>query len=457
MKNRVCITGIGCVTPFGFGVDALWEGCLNAKDVIAPIPEQWSRYHTYSSNIWAPLPTIDYAKHHLSRVDCMQQDTVSLLSVAATHDALAQAGYALTQANERKNTWHIESIEPYKSGVFIGTGVGGLTSFIDAEAHHINTPVKKNINTLKEAVNYSETSSLFDNLGGTLQFPPRFNPFIVSMIMPNAIAAQLGIRYSLKGANETTCAACASGTIAIGRAFESIRSGKLDFALAGGAEYLGDRFGGIYRGFDAAKTLTHDYSDPQTANRPFDKNRSGFLFAEGGSAILILESLNRALRRGVEPLAEIVGFAESFDAHNIMIMDPSGEELRNLITQTLDDANHEAVSVDYINTHGTGTQVNDPIEASVIQSLFDKKPIVNSTKSLTGHTIGGAGAIEAAITALSLFHQTTHINKNLEEPIEDLSFVKKVEEHTLNTALTQSFAFGGHNAALLLKRLSQPE
>ena len=264
----------------------------------------------------------------------------------------------------------------------------------------------------------------------------------------------LGIRFSITGPNQTVCTACASGTMAIGQAFEAIAAGTADAALAGGAEYLADDYGGVFRGFDTAKTLVKNCDDPPTANCPFDRKRSGFLFAEGGSAVLVLEELSRALGRGAPVIAEVLSSAETFDAHSVMSIDPSAKQIRRMIARALDEANVTPGEIDYINTHGTATEQNDEIEARTIEAVFGTRPLINATKSLTGHTIGAAGAIETAITALSIARKTTHACKNLEEPVRPLNFVTTAGAFDIKTAFTQSFAFGGHNAGLVLREFT---
>jgi 3-oxoacyl-[acyl-carrier-protein] synthase II len=283
--------------------------------------------------------------------------------------------------------------------------------------------------------------------------PPRFNPYAVPSMMPNAVSALLGIRWSLGGPNLTFSQACAAGTVAVGHAFRAIAAGDVDLALCGGAEYLGDPYGGIFRGFDIARTLAAEGTDLTRANRPFDRDRTGFLFGEGGAAVLVCEEEAAARRRGARVYAEIVGYAENFDAYSIMMMEPSGERIADMVAAAVHDAGCVPADVDYVNAHGTGTAVNDEIESSVIERLFGDKPLVNATKSLTGHCIGASGGIEAAITALSLAHQTTHACRNLEHPIRDLRFVREAGPCRIDTAITQSFAFGGHNAAVVMKRV----
>ena len=273
------------------------------------------------------------------------------------------------------------------------------------------------------------------------------------MLIPNAVSAILGIRFSINGPNTTYTQACAAGTVSIGPAFRAIRSGQIDTALAGGCEYLEDHYGGIFRGFDVANTLVQDCQEPAKANRPFDKKRSGFLYSQGGVAILVLEELGNATNRGAPIIAEITGYGETFDAHSMMSIAADGVQIERMIKLALDDARVKPADVQYVNSHGTGTETNDIIECEVVGRVFGKKVLINSTKSLLGHTFGASGALEAAVTALSLKQQTTHICRNLEQPIAELNFVRSQESHDIQIAISQSFAFGGHNAGLVLQRI----
>jgi len=278
---------------------------------------------------------------------------------------------------------------------------------------------------------------------------------MASMYMPNTVAAALGIHFSLRGPNHTYCQACASGTVAIGEAFRAVRDGEVDAAVAGGSEYFYDHHGYLFLAFDVAGTLVRHCDDPDGANRPFDKRRSGFLFSQGASAILTLEPLEEAVERRAPVIAEVMGYAESFDAYNMMAMAPGGEQIEQMIRASIEDAGLAVDDIDYVNAHGTGTMSNDEIEADVLARIFGRKPLINATKSLIGHTIGASGAVEAAVLALSLHHQTTHPSRNLKEPIADLNFVTKAGDWPLAGGLSQSFAFGGHNAALVMNRFDR--
>jgi 3-oxoacyl-[acyl-carrier-protein] synthase II len=455
MTRRVVITGIGVVAPGAATTETFWNNCMAGVAPVAPIPAHWSSYAAFSSTIWAPLPELDYSAHDISRVERMQLDPSSMLALIAARQALHNANISPTLVNEKKNTFALNGVDANRGGVFCGTGIGGLTSLIFNQANHIVSPLAGTLSAMENQLvgdaDRMALLSVIKNARSGIRIPQRFNPFIVSMTMPNAVSANIGIKYSLRGPNTTVCCACAAGTVAIGHAFRTIRANLADFALCGGAEYLGDEFGGIFRGFDTARTLVNAGTDPATANRPFDARRSGFLFAEGGAAMLAVEELSHALSRGATPIAEITGFAETFDGYNIMIMDPSAEHMRRMLVTLLDSARTPFSEIDYINAHGTGTTLNDDIEARLIGDCFGSKPLVNSTKSLIGHTIGAGGAIEAAVTALSISRKATHACKNLDDPIADLNFVRRSGAFPISKSVTQSFAFGGHNAGLVLE------
>ncbi|MGA2506406.1 MAG: beta-ketoacyl-[acyl-carrier-protein] synthase family protein [Chitinispirillaceae bacterium] len=441
--RRVVITGIGIVAPGNRDTAAFWESALAGKATAARIPEHWLLYFTPYSKLYAPLPAIDWPAYPISRTESMQLDMTAKLAIAAAWQAVRHAGFTPELRDEKKNTFTINNIDRNRSGVFLGTGMGGICSFAANEGHQLYFPLQK---ALKR-----------DGREPAPEFPfvrcaPKFNPFAVSMSMPNGASAALGIKFSLNGTNRTIGGACAAGTMAIGGAFEAVRTGLLDLTLAGGVEYLADEYGGIFRAFDIARTLVTGCDKTEAANCPFDQKRSGFLFAEGGCAVLVLESLDRALSRGGTPIAEITAYAETFDAYSAMAMDPSAREIEAMLATLLAGAHLPAEAIDYINTHGTGTIANDEIEAGVIERMFGKRPAINTTKSLIGHTVGAAGAIEAAVTALSIRDQKIHGCANLTDPVRDLNFVVTARSLAVNHAVSQSFAFGGHNAALVLSK-----
>ena len=439
-KRRVVISGIGVVAPIGATTGAFWQSCCADRAVVQPIPTHWRDYFTPTSTVWAPLPVASYDNAFVGRLERMQLDRVTMLALTAAREALESADITCVVRDERKNTYAMEGVDARSCGVFMGTGIGGITGFVAGMSNHLLSPISTAAPDLT-----TESRALF-------RMAPRFNPFLVSMVMPNSSAATVAIKLGATGTNRTSCQACAAGAVAIGDAFRAIRAGTLETAIAGGAEYLTDEYGGVFRGFDVAKTLVRTCDPPETANRPFDRKRSGFLFGEGGAAILVLEEAAQARRRQVTPIAEIIGFGESFEAHSLMAVEPSGDQMAAAVHAALDDADVRGAKIEYVNAHGTGTELNDRVEAEVIDRCYGRGAAVNATKSLTGHTVGAAGAIEAAATALALRDQHVHGCRNLDDPILPLNFVRSAQRMTIATAASHSFAFGGHNAVLVLRR-----
>lgn len=452
MSRRVVITGAGIISPIGIGVDEFWRQCLQARSAVAPIPVQWSRYADLRSRLWSPLPEFDPELFGISRPERLQLDPVTVLAIGAAREALERAGFTLTPAAGSARTFNLSRMDSARIGVFIGTGIGGAFSFLQNHSHHLFQRLRAVLKTYAEDRAPAEGREALDDILALMTHGPRYHPFVVSMLMPNAAPAAVGIKFSITGPNVAYCVACAAGTVAVGNGYRAVREGRMDLVVTGGSEYLYDEHGHIFRGFDIAGTLVHDYAGPETANRPFDQKRSGFLFSQGGAAILVLEELEHARRRGAPIMAEVIGFAETFDAHSMMSLAPGGEQIERAIRAALADADVAPQDVDYINAHGTGTENNDKTEAEVIERVFGKSVRVNTTKSLLGHSIGASGAIEILVTALSLRDGTTHICKNLDTPVRDLNFVRTAGEFDLRMGLSQSFAFGGHNAAVVLRR-----
>jgi 3-oxoacyl-[acyl-carrier-protein] synthase II len=380
----------------------------------------------------------------------MRLDKATMLAIVAAAEAVADAGFEAAPEDAKRGIWRLRGIDGERSGVLMGTAVGGITTLVESQNSHILSSIRP----LGDPGALPAAAAGVDPLRALLAtLPPRFNPFAVSMVMPNAISSTLGIRYSLHGPNETSSLACAAGTVAVGHALRSIRAGHADMVLCGGADFVGDPFGGVFRGFDAAKTLATVVDRPETANRPFDRGRTGFLLAEGGAAVLVCEEMEHAVRRGGRAYAEVVGYGESFDAYSPMIAEPTGAQFARAVVSSLVDAGIAPDAVDYVNTHGTGTIVNDEVESAIIEDLFGTRPLVNATKSLTGHCLGATGAIEAAITALSLHHQQVHGCVNLDDPVRPINFARCSTAAPLTWAVSQSSAFGGHNAAVVMRRV----
>jgi 3-oxoacyl-[acyl-carrier-protein] synthase II len=453
VSRRVVVTGLGVVSSIGSDPARFWENCLGGKSRVVPIPEHWRQYADYHSCIWATLDPLDPVELGVTRVEAAQNDPVSLIAGYATRQALTNAGLEPELINKRSNSYQLNNVDAQRVGVYMGTGIGGANSFLDNYSVQMLSTQKVRLDEVRSKLpDDDEARHEVGSILESLHHGRRFNPFIVSMLMPNAISAHIGLKYSIKGPNITHSVACASGTVAVGHAFHAIRNGTVDIAISGGSEYLDDYYGGIFHGFDIAKALVRNCEDPDRANRPFDVNRSGFLFSQGGAAVLLLEDLDTAVGRGAPVLAEVVGYAETFDAHSVMSIAPDGVQIERMINSALADAGMSSSDVQYINAHGTGTQANDAAETEIIERVFGRDVLVNSTKSLIGHTIGASGAIEALVTVMSLKEQRTHPCLNLDEPLSDLNFAREAISFPMEAALTQSFAFGGHNAGLVLKR-----
>ncbi len=454
--RRVVVTGLGIVSSIGSDPTRFWGNCLEGQSRISPIPEHWRQYAKLHSSIWSTLDPIDADAMGLTRVEVAQNDPVSLIAGNAARQAMTDAGLEIELVNKRANASRIVGVDPHRVGVYMGTGVGGTSSLLDNFTVQILSRQKPKLEELRKSLpEDGEAGDTIASVQEALHQGRRFNPFIVSMLMPNAVPAHIGLKYSIKGPNVAYCVACASGTVAIGKAFQAVREGSVDVAVSGGSEYLDDHYGGVFHGFDIAKALVRDCEDPEKANRPFDVNRSGFLFSQGGAAVLLLEELESARARGAPILAEVAGYAETFDAYSVMSIAPDGTQIERMMRSALDDAGLSSSDIQYVNAHGTGTQANDVVETEVIGRVFGRDVLVNSTKSLVGHTIGASGAIEALVTVMSLKEQRTHLCKNLDDPLTDLNFVRETTTAPMDAGLTQSFAFGGHNAGLIFRRFDQ--
>ncbi|MDX1433559.1 MAG: beta-ketoacyl-[acyl-carrier-protein] synthase family protein, partial [Gammaproteobacteria bacterium] len=410
-------------------------------------------YSSYRSSIWSPLPALDFRAHGITRVEESQHDPVSLIAEIATRQAVLGAGLRPELADKRANTYRLPGIDPQRAGVYMGTGIGGAKSFLENFTYQAISRPRLALEKARDALESAGGDAVgLHEIIQRMVHGKRFNPFVVSMLMPNAVSAYVGVKYALNGPNLTSTVACAAGTVALGQAFRALRAGEIDVAIAGGAEYLDDYYGSIFLGFDVAGALVRDFEDADAANRPFDVRRSGFLFSQGGACVLVLEALDHAEERGAPIVAELAGAADTFDAYSMMNVAPDGRQVERMIRGALADADLEPADIQYVNAHGTGTQANDEIEAMLIERVFGTRVRVNSTKSLLGHTIGASGALEAAVTALSLEHQCLHPCRNLEQPVAELAFVRETTHADLDAALSHSFAFGGHNAGLVFRR-----
>ena len=365
--------------------------------------------------------------------------------MVAADDALSLATFEKEIFDKRSNRYKISSINNSRAGVFVGTGLGCISSAFQNYVPHLISGIREELKSAADGgrSNYAE-------LLRNLESQPRVNPLASCKSMANAISANLSIRYGFQGPTETCISACAAGTDAISRAYRSIRYDELDLAIAGGSEFYGDRAGGVFMAFDRLNTLVLPDLGAARANRPFDKLRSGFLFSQGGACMLVLESEKHASKRNVKPIAQIVGTANTSDAHSLVAISPSENAIDLMINQALGDAGISAEQIEYVNSHGSSTRQNDLIEAKILENLFGSTVPINATKSLLGHTIGASGAIETAITAMSIANQVIHPSINIDDPVSDLNFVREKTTHSIEYAFTHSFGFGGHNVGLVL-------
>ena len=420
MSKRVVITGIGPVTSIGIGKDSFFRQVIEHKSPIRKVPPEFELNYRFKSRHYIPAPLTELTDHGISSYYKRLLQPEDKISVIGAKLALADAGFEIIP---EKKCFHVEEIQ--ESSIIIGTGFSGLeTAFQSLLAHNYNKPA---------------VTEIPDNTF-------RFNKMVIPATMPNSIAAWISILYKLYGDCHTINASCASGTIAIGEAFRRIRDGYDKVVITGGVEYLKEDSGGIMRGFDVLGALTNSING---SPEPFSKRRSGFLFAEGGGCILILEELEHAINRGIEIYAEIVSYYSNSDAYNIVQIEKSGKQIIRLLNELTDNR-----KIDYLNSHGTGTIPNDDIEIKAIIEVFgdkDNQPKINSLKGILGHTLGASGALETAITAMSIKEKKIFGNR-ISEPVDNFNIALTSEELQINYAISTSYGFGGHNAGLLLKK-----
>ncbi len=409
-NNRVVVTGMGILCPLGLNVSATWESLIAGKSGIDYItlfdPEPLDT--KFAGEVKGFEPT-DY----INRKDARRMDRFVQLAVAASRQAVEQARLQINLDNR-------DSI-----GVIIGSGIGGLIT------------LSKQLRILIE------------------QGPDKISPFLIPMMISDMASAEVSMILEAKGPNFCTTSACSSGSDAIGTAYETIRRGDTQAIIAGGSEAIITPIG--IAGFNAARAISTRNSQPQLASRPFDAERDGFVISEG-AAILILENLSFAQSRGAQILAEIIGYGASADAYHITQPDKDGRGAAKAMQMALDKAGVKANEIDYINAHGTSTPLNDKVETTAIKTVFGDNAYripISSTKSMMGHLIGGAGAVEAAICIMVIQHGIIPPTINLTHPDPecDLDYVPNVARRTkVTTALSNSFGFGGHNSVLALRQ-----
>jgi len=410
--HRVVVTGLGAVTPIGNDVPTYWEGLSTGKNGVAPITLFDAVRHAcrFAAEVKGFDPSGSIEPKEAKRWDRFCQ-----FAVVAAKQAVAHAGLTIDGRNANR------------IGTAIGSGVGGLL-MMETQAH-----------VLAE------------------RGPDRVSPFCVPMMIPNMATGLTAIALGAKGPSSAVATACAAGSNAIGDAYRLIQMGLADAMVCGGAESAITPLG--VAGFASAKALSFRNDDPATASRPFDAERNGFVIGEG-AGVIVLESLEHARARGAEILAEVVGYGMTCDAHHITSPTPGGTGGAEAMRLALADARIEAAAVDYVNAHGTSTQANDSNETAAIKSALGDRAYqipVSSTKSMTGHLLGGSGGIEAVAAVLAIGHNLVPptINYQNPDPACDLDVVpNQAREQTLNVVLSNSFGFGGHNVCLAFRRIS---
>lgn len=409
--RRVVITGLGAVTDVGNTVPEFWKSLIEGRSGIGPITSftptpEWTVNFAGEVRNLGPEKRID--PKSISRMD-----RFSVFGMCAAEEAVADSGMDFAKG------------DPYRYGVAIGSGIGGIDT--------IEVGLRKLIE----------------------KGPRTVSPFVVPKLMVNALAGNVSIRFGLKGANIATATACATGSHAIGAAFHMIQRGDVDVMVAGGSEGAVTPL--CVGSFAAMKALSTRNDAPTKASRPFDRDRDGFVLAEG-AGIVVLEELGHAKARGARIYAELMGYGVTGDAFHIAAPDEEGRGARRAMENALRDAEVDRAQVGYINAHGTSTPLGDRAEVHAVKGLFGdhaRKLAMSSTKSVTGHTLGGAGAIEAVATVKAIVEGVLPPTINLDHPDEgfDLNFVANTAQETkVDVAINNSFGFGGHNTSMVLGR-----
>jgi 3-oxoacyl-[acyl-carrier-protein] synthase II len=410
-RRRIVVTGMGAVTPLGLDVPSFWDGLVNGRSGAAPITRfDASNYDTkFGCEVknFDPLVFID--RKLQNRMDLFTQ-----FGVAATDMAMKDAAFDL------------EKVDRNRFGVIFGSGIGGMWTYL------------------------KQQETLFETGG-----PHRISPFFVPMLISDICAGYISMRHGLKGPNYATTSACATGNNAIIDAVMLIERGTSDIMVAGGSEAVISPMG--VGGFNAMKALSTRNDAPEKASRPFDKERDGFVIGEG-AATLILEELEHAKARGAKIYAECVGFGLSADAYHITQPAPGGEGAVRSMRMAIESAHLVPEDIDYVNVHGTSTPIGDISESDAIKVAFGdhaRKVAISSTKSMTGHLLGAAGAIEAIATVMAIHDQIAPptINYEFPDPACDLDYVPNVARPMkIDAAMSNGFGFGGHNATLIFQR-----
>ena len=410
-EHRVVVTGLGMITPVGNTVTEAWKALKEGKNGIGPITSFDAS--KFDSRIAGEVKNFDPLAYGMSSKDIRRMDKFSLYAVACAKDAIKDSGL------------NMDKVDRDRFGVIVGSGIGSLHTI---EVEH----------------------KIFLDKG-----PSRLSPFLIPMLIVNGASGQVAIHLGLKGPNSAVATACASGSHAIGDAFKIIERGDADLMVAGGTESCIVATG--VGGFCALKALSTRNNEPDKACRPFDRDRTGFIIAEG-CGLVILESLEYAKKRGAHIYAEIVGYGMSCDAYHMTAPEPTGDGARRSMNLALKDAGLNPEDIGYINAHGTSTKLNDKIETLSIKKSFGeyaRKVMISSTKSMIGHPLGAAGGIEFAICCLVIRDGVIPptINYKHPDPECDLDYVPNTARKvTVKACLSNSLGFGGHNATLIAKK-----
>ena len=413
MTDRVVVTGIGLVTPVGLNSESTWNSLVEGRSGIDYI--SLFDAEGYESRIAGEVNNFD-ASSALGRKEAKRLDRFSQFACVAALEALEHANL------------NMEKEDADRVGVLIGSGVGGIITISDQ--HKI---------LLKRG-------------------PKRVSPFLVPMMLGDMASGQVSMMIGAKGPNFSTVSACATGADSIGEALEMIRRGRADVVIAGGTEAAICEIG--VAGFTSCMALSTRNEDPQGASRPFDSDRDGFVLGEG-AGLLVLESLEHAEKRGANILAEMSGYGASSDAHHVTQPHPDGEGAARAMKWAIEDAGITPDKVDYINAHGTSTPLNDKYETIAMKRMYGDHAYnlaISSTKSMTGHLLGAAGAIEAAFTVLAIKNDIVPPTINIENPDPDcdLNYTPNTaKKQPVNVAMSNSLGFGGHNASLVFERFAQ--
>ena len=411
--KRVVVTGLGALTPIGNTLQAYWDGLKTGKSGAAPI----TRFDTtqFKTKFACEVKNFDVG-NFMDRKEARKMDPFAQYAMVVVDEAIKDSNLPLTEIN------------PNRVGVIWGSGIGGLLTF-------------------------QEEVKTYARGDGT----PRFNPFFIPKMIPDLSAGHISIKYGFRGPNYVTVSACASSTNALYDAYTYLRLGKADIIVSGGSEAAVCEAG--MGGFNALRALSERNDSPETASRPYDKDRDGFVLGEGAGA-LILEEYEHAKKRGAKIYAEIIGGGMSSDAYHITAPHPEGAGIIQVMLSALEEAGIAPTEIDYINTHGTSTPLGDLGEIKAIQKVFGDhayKMNISSTKSMTGHLLGAAGAIEAIACILAINQSVIPptINHFADDPELDprlnMTF-NKAQQRNVNIALSNTFGFGGHNFSILLKK-----